>query len=117
MYDNSLNVNKLTREFVDLFADDELKVNERSFLIELLPVLQREKKNEISKLYRNFRIGSCSDVLITTEEKELIFYVSGRVIRTLYYKTRNSFFMLLKHVDSSGDTTTGKALWEISVKI
>lgn len=58
----------------------------RAILIELFPLLTE---------YKAFKFTT-APVSLNEEERSLVFYVGGRVVMALYFKTRNSFFEDLK---------------------
>lgn len=86
---NVCNVN-FTREYLKIMHTVNAGIEMKTALVELLPHLQHFKVSSSSKL------STSPAIALTHDERDICFYIGGRVLRSIYYKTGDSVLLKLK---------------------
>lgn len=104
-YVSNLQKPAFSREFIKIFRNFEITILQRTVLVELLEILLTRKSCKTTE-------NAVLPHILNDNEREITYYVCGRVIRTLYFQTKNQIYWLLKG-EYSGEASE-KNLWGLT---
>lgn len=103
-FNSSTTIPSFVSGFVTIFHDERINKETRAVLTEVLPMLTNKKK----QLHQQNQ--DIPPTTLTAVETNVCFYIGGRVIRTLFYKTGDLLFRRL----SEEHTVNEKRLWNLT---